>query len=134
MGETRESRTDACAGRVRQGDSNMKRIVGIVCGLCGLVAAGIGRAQTVTPPTYVLTTVDAVRRSGASTLFVTGVLDGASGPTEVRVYSDTANVPSVEACERFALTAMAKPGQYRLEVWQTSYYANGYCRLTKLNP
>ncbi len=81
------------------------------------------------------TTVDAVRR--AAYVNITGVLEGASAATEVAVPVSSSSAASLaigEACERYALIAMDKPGRYRLEVWVRSGSYLSECRLSVANP
>jgi hypothetical protein len=100
------------------------------------LAVGIGaRAQTAYP-SYVFTTIDAVS-SYRSQLKITGILQGQAVATEITVsFSETdyaaANV-AAQTCERKALLAMNKPGQYKFEV---SLSSSGYpaCKLTRVNP
>lgn len=99
------------------------------------LAIGIGvRAQTTGP--YVFATVDAVS-SQNSQLKVTGILQGQAAATEVTANFSygtdyaAANV-AAQTCERKALLAMAKPGQYLFGI---SYsYGTWICKLTRVNP
>lgn len=99
------------------------------------LAIGMGaRAQTA-HPRYVFATVDAVSCE-VYVLRITGILQGQAAATEVRVaFSDSdpaaANV-SAQTCERKALLAMTKPGQYLFEVSYPGYYPA--CKLTRVNP
>lgn len=96
---------------------------------------GIGaRAQTTAR--YVFTTVDAVS-SYVTTLSITGIQEGQAAATEVRVYfyayDEAAKAMVIQSCERKALLAMNKPGQYTFEVsWSTYGYPT--CKLTRVNP
>ncbi len=101
------------------------------------LAIGIGARAQAAPPSYVFATVDAVSSQGYQ-LKITGILQGQAVATEITVsFSEAdyaaANV-AAQTCERKALLAMAKPGQYVFEV----YYAySGYtwaCKLTRVNP
>ena len=111
----------------------MRRILGMVGVVCAVAVAGVARGQITTAPNYVLTTIDAIARRAQYQVLLTGVQAGAAAPSEVRLESSSSlnSFENLDACERFATTMMAKPGQYKLEVWLT---ANSYCRLTKLNP
>ena len=116
----------------------MKRILAVLCAVSGLVAAGDARAQTApSNPTWVFTAIDAVARQYDTTLYLTGVLEGAAGPSTflLRSYvSSAVGITGIDGCERYAITLMTKPGQYRLEAWAGSSMAATYCRLVKLNP
>lgn len=116
----------------------MKRILAVLGVVGGLAVAGKASAQTIpTTPGPVFVAVDAVRRVHAFQLVITGVVDGASDPSDV-LLSSTSSAgwdESISACERYAMQLMSKPGQYRLETFR---YSSGgtywHCRLTKLNP
>jgi ABC-type glycerol-3-phosphate transport system substrate-binding protein len=111
----------------------MKALLGVLLVGCALAAAGAASAQITTAPTYVFTTIDSLARRSPSELILAGVQDGAAGPSEVRIDSYTSSVgpEGLDSCERSAATMMAKPGQYRLDVWITNY---AFCRLRKANP
>jgi hypothetical protein len=117
------------------GGIDMKRILGMLCVAAAIAAAAGVRAQ-VAPvnPTYVFTTIDAVARQSEAVIYLTGVLEGASGPTQILLRSYSSSVGGIDACERSAVMLMTKPGQYRLEAWAGSISALTYCRLVKLNP
>jgi hypothetical protein len=90
--------------------------------------------------------------SGADVVEVTGVIQGESAPRSVRFYyspkypgSSSTGTDSIsskrsfERCERLALLAMSKPGQYLLEMRQEregiqpiTYYVG--CKLTRRVP
>ncbi len=115
----------------------MKRILAVLCVLGGLAVAVEVRAQTApSNPTYVFTAIDAVARQYDATIYLTGVLEGASGPSTVliRSYIPSLGITGIDGCERYATTLMAKPGQYRLEAWAGTNSTAAYCRLVKLNP
>jgi len=80
--------------------------------------------------TVVFTAVDAVslRSSGIQ---ITGVPEGAAAPVTSTwsVYSAS----YAEACERYALLAMERPGRYRLEVLSSGSSLQ-YCRLVRAAP
>lgn len=109
--------------------------VGVV-GLAALVVPAVAQAQT-TPTQYTFTTVDAVEMSG-SILFVTGIQSGDSAPTTVKVsfaYSSDigANQGFAAACERKALLAMTKPGQY-LFSFKPGPWPWPTCALSRVQP
>lgn len=96
-----------------------------------LVAGAAARAQS-SAVTHVLTTVDGVEWGGSSELVITGIQRGEQAATSitVRLYGTEA----IASCERKALLAMSKPGQYLLTLY--SPYAGAYtsCGLTKVAP
>ncbi len=109
----------------------MKRIVCILGAVSALAVAASASAQAA--PTFVFTTIDAVRRQGNATLFLAGVQEGASTASEVQLYGPTSSTNGLDSCERYALLSMEKPGRYRLEIWR---HAGPYdeCRLSRVNP
>lgn len=119
----------------------VKRTLGTLCLVGGLGVAMAAAAQTTTAPTWVFTAIDAVRHPSESSLYITGVQEGAQGPGEVYLesYCPSAGIcfeESLNACERYAILMMTRPGQFKLEVWKRlgSTSPPAYCRLTKLNP
>jgi len=108
----------------------MKRLL-----IAGALAAALVsvpvRAQAA-PSQYVFVAVDALDVQ-PSKFVVTGVLDGESAARTVTVNFSTAYAEQVVMCERLALLAMTRPGQFRLEIEtnSTSYYA---CRLARVTP
>jgi hypothetical protein len=102
-----------------------------------LLAAGRASAQTVpyANPAKVFVTVDAVQVV-ESRVVVTGIVQGDAAPSTYAVMSvSSANTYAfVPNCQQQALLAMAKPGQYLLEIFYGgSYYASS-CKLTRVNP
>jgi predicted secreted Zn-dependent protease len=103
-------------------------------------------ADAATTTTYVFETVDSYDISGQSReVQVTGIISGEAEPRTVTLtyypynyYANTQDELSIkrtfERCERFALMAMSKPGQYLLEMRQefynSSFPAIG-CKLTR---
>jgi hypothetical protein len=116
--------------RIAAGDrGNVMRRIGLAALLLAL--GGRVEAQTLVGSTpVVFTTVDSVQVY-ATNLFVTGIVQGESAPSER--YANLQNVDYADACQKMALLAMAKPGQYVLEFRKASessaYY---YCRLTRV--
>lgn len=109
--------------------------VGVV-GLAVLVAPAVAQAQTA-PMSYTFTTVDAVEMTGYF-LVVTGVQSGDSAPTTVKVgfsyISDLgANQGFAAACERKALLAMTKPGQYLFSL-KAGSWSWPTCALSRVQP
>lgn len=116
----------------------MKRLVPLLLALAAAPAAG----QTTTVP-YVFVTVDSVSVQG-NEIAVTGMLEGESVPAE-RYKSVNpgygadvaATVAAVQNCQRLALMAMAKPGQYRFEMVDVATYLGGLetrCKLSRVVP
>ena len=96
------------------------------------------RAQVAATP-YVFVTVDAVENENGQRLRIKGIQQGQSTATEVYVDlyvsgDAAASAARVQSCERLALLAMNKPGQYLYQVGATSSYGYRGCRLTRLNP
>ncbi len=90
-----------------------------------------------TLPRYVFTTVDAVASEGYR-LRITGIQEGQATASEVTLYysySVAYALASCEACERKALLAMNKPGQYVFEAaYLGTLLSNPTCKLTRVNP
>ncbi len=108
----------------------MKRLFYILGVVCTLAAGASATAQNA--PTNAFTAVDSVNSYGSS-LYITGVLDGASGPTEVQL-NFSSNASGQNSCERYALLSMEKRGRYRLEYWVGPTYGSAHCRLSLVNP
>ncbi len=118
----------------------------VACALLALLVPTAARPQSTTPlnnTPYLFETVDSfdVRGTGVPTVVVTGVLQGQQEPTtlafryNVTVSSSSENMRTFERCERMALLAMSKPGQYLLELRQDVAVAYSYhvgCKLTRL--
>jgi len=99
-----------------------------------LAVGVVARAQVAATP-YVFVTVDAAS-SYATRLRVTGILQGEATAREIFVtFSSTDAAVRLDTCERKALLAMAKPGQYLFELtWPSSFAAEPTCKLTRANP
>lgn len=91
----------------------MKRIVLAV--VAAALAAAAAAQTTSTPVTLTLVAVDAVKIRSNSDLSLSGVLDDGSTVTQKAINFGT-NTTLRDKCERFALLAMTKPGQYKLVV------------------
>ncbi len=118
----------------------MRRLVlGALVG-ASLCVAGRAAAQTVplASTAKVFATVDAVSVQH-SRVIVTGIVQGeeAASTWAVQYVNASTGVDAEEfaaACQRAALIAMSKPGQYLLEI---QYYASGYgsiCKLSRVTP
>lgn len=115
----------------------MKRIVmavGLAATLAGLGLAREARAQTVTW-NYTLVTVDAVSVTSGR-LYVTGIPEGGATPidAELPFSSTTSGYDVLSACQRVALMAMERPGQYKLLLSRGTSYGYPYCRLVRVTP
>jgi hypothetical protein len=102
--------------------------------------AGDGSPR-VSGTTYVFVTVDAVTAQGNS-IFVTGILKGDAAPsTHSASFYETSGDDAfaalmVSACERKALLAMSKPGQYLLALQDSPgvFMFNSSCTLARVSP
>lgn len=116
----------------------MKRIV-IAVAASLVLAGGVGRAQTSPNPVVTFTTVDAVEAQ-SSKLVITGVKEGETAATTQQFLicstpsTDVRCAALIENCDRLALLAMTKPGQYLLKIapGNSIYYAT--CRLERVAP
>jgi hypothetical protein len=109
-----------------------------VAGLAFAAPAG-GQVATVVTTAVTFVTVDSVF-AYASTLRITGIVQGESSPTEHEVTflsaSDTAaSMTQAASCQRLALLAMERPGAYLYKL-RKEYPSSGYysCRLTRVDP
>lgn len=116
----------------------------VACALLALLVPTAAQPQSTTPAyntPYPFETVDSYDvRGGPSQVVVTGVLQGEAAPTTLTFrYSATSSSSyesprTFERCERMALLAMSKPGQYLLELRQEYSSAYSYqvgCKLTR---
>jgi hypothetical protein len=113
----------------------MKRCL-VLLALAGALAAPArpARAQLVT--SFAFTTVDSVAIQNGR-FIVKGVVQGDAAASEhffnfgssLVVNSDG----TIDACNRMALMAMSKPGQYLFEMTASSGFNVPLCRLTRLN-
>jgi hypothetical protein len=86
------------------------------------------------PGTHVFATVDAVGQDG--TIFsVTGLLQGGATPSTRSAYSTSSDLV-VQQCQRYALLAQAKPGQYLFEMTVVQSFAPNLeaCSLRRATP
>lgn len=109
----------------------MKRLLLAGAAAVALVSAAPAPAQTALPP-YVFVAVDALDVQ-YSKFLVTGVLDGESEARTVTVYFGTSYPDQVAMCERLALLAMTRPGQFRFEIQQVSSMFHT-CKLARVTP
>jgi hypothetical protein len=117
----------------------MNRFLSIALVVGAVAASGTARAQyRTTNPNHVFTAIDGVLRMYGQRVILTGVVEGASGPTQVQIDAGYTDSPhqGIDLCERGAVLMMNKPGQFKLEVFlapNSTYYLS-YCRLVKVNP
>ncbi|WP_243338149.1 hypothetical protein [Anaeromyxobacter soli] len=110
----------------------MKRL--LLAGAAALLSAMPALAQTA-PVRYVFVAVDAVEIRSTTTIKVTGVVDGESAPQTVTMtLSNSSGVDSVAACERLALLAMTRPGQFLFEIQGSTTYNLNVCKLARATP
>lgn len=112
----------------------MKRLLLAGAAAVALVSAAPAPAQT-GPTRYVFVAVDAVEIQ-STTVRVTGILDGESAvQTVTATFSlGSSTVDQVAACERLALLAMTRPGQFRFEIQAGATYSAGVCKLARVTP
>ena len=114
----------------------MNRLV--VGALTATLIAGSAAAQ-VPPLAYnakIFTAVDTVSVQN-TTVLVTGIVQGEAAPSTwaVRAYSSTEATAWAAICQRSALLAMSKPGQYLLEIqYLSSTYGGSVCKLSRVTP
>ncbi len=108
----------------------MKRFV--IAAAAALIATVAAPARAQTTKQWTFTTVDAVQVNSTTyaQLTIRGVLLGDPGPTDhvVNFYSST--TAQFEVCQRLALLAMSKPGQYVLFV-DTTINQYPLCKLSR---
>jgi hypothetical protein len=99
----------------------MNRLVFGALAAALLCVAGGASAQTTVPPPVSFATVDAVKVE-YSRISITGIVEDEASPRTLTFYFSTSSTAYSlqQACERLGLLAMAKPGQYVLEVQQVS--------------
>jgi hypothetical protein len=101
-----------------------------------LVAPAV-RAQTA-PASTVFSTVEGVEVE-ASRFTITGVVQGEPEARAVQFHVFSYASPGsrsdiLGSCERFALVAMSKPGEYLLHVYPGTSSGVAHCKLTLANP
>lgn len=111
----------------------MKRLL-----LAGVAAAALVSplpARTQTAATrLVFAAVDALEIK-ASVFSITGVVDGESAARTVNIYfysGSSAYPDEIANCQRMAILAMTRPGQFRFEI-QDDAYATA-CKLARSTP
>jgi hypothetical protein len=115
----------------------MKRLLLACAAVAALLFALPSYAQT-TVPRYVFVAVDALETK-ANVFTVTGVIDGESEARAITftfsTSSSTTSRDDVAACQRLALLAMTRPGQFRFEVaGGTTSYQYPACKLSRVTP
>jgi|GEM_PF-3396517 len=85
---------------------------------------------------YVFVTVDSYSITGASSIEVTGILQGENTPRtlefELPAYSTPLEAGQhASRCDRMALLLMNKPGAWLLELTYKGQWAMGSCKLTR---
>ncbi|WP_242345096.1 hypothetical protein [Anaeromyxobacter terrae] len=114
----------------------MKRLLLAGALAAALVFAVAAQAQTA-PTRYVFVAVDAVEHKG-NLFTVTGVLDGESDARTIAVSFNTSVSAyyrdDVATCQRLALLAMTRPGQFRFELVPGSTYSYPACKLARATP
>lgn len=112
----------------------MKRLLFAGAAAAALLSAAPVLAQT-TPTRYVFVAVDALEIQG-STVKVTGVLDGESAARTITssLYLGASSMDQMAACERLALLAMTRPGQFRFEIQGDTAYQSPACKLARVTP
>jgi hypothetical protein len=105
----------------------------LVAAAAALIVSIAAQARAQTTIVWAFTAVDAVQVNNNSTLTIRGVLSGELGPTDQIVFFYSTTTPQFESCQRLALLAMGKPGQYVLAVDVTR---TGYpiCKLSRAVP
>lgn len=116
----------------------MRRLALAVAALCATLLAPVrpARAQS-SAIVYVFSTVDAVSANAYGGLDVTGILQGEATPgtRSFAPYSIDAHwMWMVGDCERKALLAMAKPGQYLLRIEREDGWVSFTCTLARAAP
>jgi hypothetical protein len=109
-------------------------VVGALLVAAALQVSSRASAQIV-PESVTFTAVDAVKTENTR-VHVTGIVEGEVDPRTVTVYfaTSTSAYSSQESCERLALLAMAKPGQYRLTIKSSSSWVSAMCTLARAAP
>jgi len=114
-----------------------KTIAAALTAAAVLLAGGRASAQLVPPayPAKVFVTVDSVQVVEYRVV-VTGILQGDAAPSTYSVQSNVAGTQPAFAqnCQQQALLAMAKPGQYLLELYSAGSLTSSTCKLTRVNP
>ncbi len=100
-----------------------------------LAVPGVADAQSTPSGTYVFSTVDEVGQLNLA-FTVVGLLQGEATPTTLSATTvNTGSAVDLVAtqCQRYALLAQAKPGQYQLLVTVQAPYLSA-CRLRRVVP
>lgn len=107
----------------------MKRFVVAVTAVL-LLAGSVARAQTTW---FAFTTVDAVNME-TNRMSVTGVLEGAAAASTATFYFTSGAPDLLQNCQKLALLAMTKPGQYLLKINPGVSYGYPQCTLARVAP
>lgn len=114
----------------------MKRLAFLILAVAVLLPVLAPRSAAAQTPTVVaFTAVDAVRLDGINTIRITGIKEGTAAPAEYAFSWSTLGDSGSQAlvCEKMGLMALARPGQYRLEILVFSASAIG-CKLARATP
>jgi hypothetical protein len=110
----------------------------IAAAIALLAAPDVAEAQVAgyANPAKVFVAVDAVTVEQGD-ITVTGVLQGEAAPSSWRLDLYATAVSTYDLanlCQRAAYLAMARPGQYLLEIFSGTVYVGPYCKLSRVNP
>jgi hypothetical protein len=97
-------------------------------------AATVAQEYSDANPARVLAAVDAVSGYGEIVL-ITGIVQGEAAPSTwiVQGHDSAVGAGLAAMCERSALLAMSRPGQYLLEVFSGTATNRPYCKLIRVN-
>ena len=103
--------------------------------LLTLSPLSIASAQSSTDEVHVFETVDSYDLESNVWFRITGIIQGEAAPRTVTVSANYSGAyeQHVRSCERMALMAMSKPGQYYFELRRSTFtpvQLNG-CKLTR---
>ncbi|OJT19196.1 hypothetical protein BO221_37520 [Archangium sp. Cb G35] len=94
--------------------------------LLALSPLTIASAQSATESVFLFETLDSYEIKSLNWLKITGIVSGEATPRTVEVNAGVSESYSqyLRACERMALMAMSKPGQYYFELRHATYYSS----------
>jgi hypothetical protein len=118
--------------------------IGLVAAIAAALGGWVSAAGAATPIPFcyasapcVFTTVDGIRTTGGG-LYVTGILEGEATATEHYISLSTSSSSGIDplaSCQRLAMLAMAKPGQFVLRLaTPVDAYSTATCQLTRVTP